>query len=181
MLSLFKVLLQPFSARWLQHGEWDALLLSESPLFFSLILFSTQNCFTEAYGVSCSGCGQTIGANELWVEALDRNWHPQCFVCGVRETTPTLSCNLFLHSFCLLLSFVLSLSPSPSPPLSLSPSPSPPPSPPLSPRVASEHLKAPSSLLNWDSLTVASADGIKSVWKYNYYFILPETCLDFIL
>ncbi|XP_019854051.1 PREDICTED: LIM domain-binding protein 3-like [Amphimedon queenslandica] len=41
-----------------------------------------SNCFTEAYGVSCSGCGQTIGANELWVEALDRNWHPQCFVCG---------------------------------------------------------------------------------------------------
>ena len=40
-------------------------------------------CFTAAYGVQCYGCKQLVGGNELWVEAMDHNWHPQCFVCLV--------------------------------------------------------------------------------------------------
>lgn len=40
-------------------------------------------CFTLSYGVQCFGCKQLIGGNELWVEAMDQNWHPECFVCTV--------------------------------------------------------------------------------------------------
>lgn len=45
-------------------------------------LFCTQ-CFTNSYGVQCFGCKQMIGGNELWVEAMEQNWHPECFVCTV--------------------------------------------------------------------------------------------------
>ena len=45
-------------------------------------LFCTQ-CFTSSYGVQCFGCKQMIGGNELWVEAMEQNWHPECFVCIV--------------------------------------------------------------------------------------------------
>ena len=45
-------------------------------------LLCTQ-CFTVSFGVECFGCKQLIGGNELWVEAMDQNWHPECFVCTV--------------------------------------------------------------------------------------------------
>ena len=42
-----------------------------------------KNCFNQSYGTTCRGCQGNIGANDLWVEALEHNWHPQCFVCTV--------------------------------------------------------------------------------------------------
>ena len=40
-------------------------------------------CFAAMNAVQCFGCKQLIGGNELWVEAMDQNWHPGCFVCIV--------------------------------------------------------------------------------------------------
>ena len=40
------------------------------------------DCYGEAYGATCGGCGQKIG-DQLWVEALELQWHPQCFTCTV--------------------------------------------------------------------------------------------------
>ena len=34
-------------------------------------------------GMKCSGCGQGVSPDELWVEAFDVTWHSQCFVCDV--------------------------------------------------------------------------------------------------
>ena len=73
------------------------------------MLSLVQDCFGDAYGASCFGCGQKIGGNELWVEALDHNWHPHCFVCDVRDFTCIslhhisiyTSCNSSIHPFIL--------------------------------------------------------------------------------
>ena len=54
------------------------------------MLFCTD-CYGAVYGATCFGCGQRIGGDELWVEALDHQWHPACFVCDVR-----LNIRLFL-------------------------------------------------------------------------------------
>ena len=41
------------------------------------------DCYGAAYGATCFGCGQKIGGDELWVEAMDHQWHSQCFKCEV--------------------------------------------------------------------------------------------------
>ena len=43
------------------------------------------SCYGESYGATCGGCGSNIGGDELWVEALDQQWHSHCFTCTVRE------------------------------------------------------------------------------------------------
>jgi len=53
-------------------------------------------CFSVSYGVECFGCKQLIGGNELWVEAMDQNWHPECFVCSVSI--------LLCHRYCVTMS-----------------------------------------------------------------------------
>ena len=42
-------------------------------------------CYGESYGATCGGCGSRIGGDQLWVEALDQQWHSHCFTCTVRE------------------------------------------------------------------------------------------------
>ena len=98
------------------------------PSLFTFVFMYFQNCFTETYGVTCSGCGQSISANELWVEALERNWHPQCFVCAVRRISYCHFYTRFLSLF--LLPFPL------------------PPSLPFFSRLVSDHLKVVSFSLN---------------------------------
>ena len=51
-------------------------------------------------GVRCAGCNQTVGANELWVEALDKNWHPHCFVCEVSDCTSLHTRVLYVLYMC---------------------------------------------------------------------------------
>lgn len=41
------------------------------------------DCFGAIYGATCFGCGQKIGGDELWVEALEHQWHSHCFRCEV--------------------------------------------------------------------------------------------------
>ena len=41
------------------------------------------DCYAEQYGATCNGCGQKIGGDELWIEALDATWHQRCFICEV--------------------------------------------------------------------------------------------------
>ena len=41
------------------------------------------DCFGSVYGATCFGCSRKIGGDELWVEALEHQWHPACFVCEV--------------------------------------------------------------------------------------------------
>ena len=43
------------------------------------------DCYSSLYGATCFGCSQRIKGDELWVEALEHQWHPSCFVCDVRE------------------------------------------------------------------------------------------------
>ena len=43
------------------------------------------DCYGESYGATCGGCGNKIGGGQLWVEALDQQWHSQCFICTVSE------------------------------------------------------------------------------------------------
>ena len=43
------------------------------------------SCYGESYGATCGGCGSKIGGDQLWVEALDQQWHSHCFTCTVRE------------------------------------------------------------------------------------------------
>ncbi|CAI8032732.1 Paxillin [Geodia barretti] len=38
-------------------------------------------CYGESYGATCGGCGSRIGGDQLWVEALDQQWHSHCFTC----------------------------------------------------------------------------------------------------
>ena len=42
-------------------------------------------CYGESYGATCGGCGSKIGGDQLWVEALDQQWHSHCFTCTVSE------------------------------------------------------------------------------------------------
>ena len=42
-----------------------------------------KDCFVATSGMKCSGCGQGVSPDELWVEAFDVTWHSQCFVCDV--------------------------------------------------------------------------------------------------
>ena len=46
-------------------------------------LLFCPKCFTLNNAVECFGCKQLVGGNDLWIEAMDQNWHPQCFVCVV--------------------------------------------------------------------------------------------------
>lgn len=48
-------------------------------------LLFCADCFGSLYGSNCHGCGQRIGGDELWVEALEHTWHPACFVCDVSD------------------------------------------------------------------------------------------------
>ena len=41
------------------------------------------SCYGESYGATCGGCGSKIGGDQLWVEALDQQWHSHCFTCTV--------------------------------------------------------------------------------------------------
>ena len=43
------------------------------------------SCYGESYGATCGGCGSKIGGDELWVGALDQQWHSHFFTCTVRE------------------------------------------------------------------------------------------------
>ena len=40
-------------------------------------------CYGESYGATCAGCETKIGGDQLWVEALDQQWHSHCFTCTV--------------------------------------------------------------------------------------------------
>ena len=42
-------------------------------------------CYGESYGATCGGCGSKIGGDQLWVEALDQQWHSYCFTCTVSK------------------------------------------------------------------------------------------------
>ena len=42
-------------------------------------------CYGESHGATCGGCGSKIGGDQLWVEALDQQWHSHCFTCTVSE------------------------------------------------------------------------------------------------
>ena len=42
-------------------------------------------CYGESYGATCGGCGSKIGGDQLWVEALDQQWHSHCFTCTVSK------------------------------------------------------------------------------------------------
>ena len=42
-------------------------------------------CYSDQFGAMCAGCSKAIGGGDLWVEALDKNWHPNCFVCEVSK------------------------------------------------------------------------------------------------
>ena len=44
-----------------------------------------DGCYGESYGATCGGCGSKIGGHQLWVEALDQQWHSHCFTCTVSE------------------------------------------------------------------------------------------------
>ena len=46
-------------------------------------LLFCADCFGAIYGATCFGCGQKIGGGELWVEALEHQWHSNCFRCEV--------------------------------------------------------------------------------------------------
>lgn len=76
------------------------LSLSLPPFFFLSFFFSQgegfnmennmlfcADCFGAVYGATCFGCGQKIGGDELWVEALEHQWHSNCFRCEVRVQT----------------------------------------------------------------------------------------------
>lgn len=44
------------------------------------LLFCSE-CFSSLFGATCYGCSKRIAGEELWVEALDHQWHPACFSC----------------------------------------------------------------------------------------------------
>ena len=46
--------------------------------------------YGESYGATCGGCGSKIGGDQLWVEALDQQWHSHCFTCTVSECVCSL-------------------------------------------------------------------------------------------
>ena len=58
-----------------------------------LLCHPCAGCYSEQFGVICAGCNKVIGGADLWVEALDKNWHPNCFVCEVRGHT-------YIHTVC---------------------------------------------------------------------------------
>ena len=52
------------------------------------LLFCSE-CFSSLFGATCYGCSKRIAGEELWVEALDHQWHPACFSCEVHTHTHT--------------------------------------------------------------------------------------------
>ena len=60
------------------------------------------SCYGESYGATCGGCGSKIGGDELWVEALDQQWHSHCFTCTVREREGERGGGVCLCAFCKL-------------------------------------------------------------------------------
>ena len=35
------------------------------------------------FQTKCVGCTYPVEPGDKWIEALDANWHSECFVCGV--------------------------------------------------------------------------------------------------
>lgn len=35
------------------------------------------------FQTKCTGCTFPVEPGDRWIEALDANWHSECFVCGV--------------------------------------------------------------------------------------------------
>ena len=47
----------------------------------NLYIFQISNLNCRFYGAKCSGCFQSIPANEFIMRAMDNIYHLQCFVC----------------------------------------------------------------------------------------------------
>ena len=44
-----------------------------------------ERCHDDLFGVKCAGCKRSITGGQRYVEALNQNWHTDCFICGVSE------------------------------------------------------------------------------------------------
>ena len=58
-----------------------------------------EKCHDDLFGVKCAGCNRSITGGQRYVEALSRNWHTDCFVCGVSSLlylSPEASLILFV-------------------------------------------------------------------------------------
>eukprot|EP00794_Sanderia_malayensis_P016682 gene16682-18376_t len=45
-----------------------------------------EKCHDETFGVKCAGCNGSISGGQRYVEALNQNWHTDCFMCGKCHT-----------------------------------------------------------------------------------------------
>ena len=72
-------------------------------LIAKLVCFSSSSLFiptrdslacllldwNELFTTKCYSCGFPIEAGDRWVEAMNNNYHSQCFNCSVNSTSPT--------------------------------------------------------------------------------------------
>ena len=54
--------------------------IKQNCLSLSIVIFSDWN---ELFTTKCVSCGFPIEAGDRWVEALNNNYHSQCFNCTV--------------------------------------------------------------------------------------------------
>ncbi len=59
----------------------------------TVLFFLTD--WNELFTTKCVSCGFPIEAGDRWVEALDNNYHSQCFNCTVRDLKDTRSFGFF--------------------------------------------------------------------------------------
>jgi len=45
-----------------------------------------EKCFEDLFSVKCGKCQRPITGGEKYVEALNKNWHSNCFACSVCNT-----------------------------------------------------------------------------------------------
>ena len=50
-----------------------------------------ERCHDDLFGVKCAGCQRSITGGQRYVEALNQNWHTDCFICGVSYLIFTIS------------------------------------------------------------------------------------------
>jgi hypothetical protein len=58
------------------------------------VMFSDWN---ELFTTKCVSCGFPIEAGDRWVEALNNNYHSQCFNCTVRYILVTFKQTLLVY------------------------------------------------------------------------------------
>ncbi|XP_037090031.1 PDZ and LIM domain protein 7-like [Pollicipes pollicipes] len=61
-------------------------LFGNSAFFLEDGLPYCENDWNELFTTKCVGCGFPIEAGDRWVEALNKNFHSQCFKCAVCRT-----------------------------------------------------------------------------------------------